>query len=203
MKFGKLTVVERIESRVTPGRSIRTRWLCRCECGRSTPVYADSLASGNTQSCGRCSPKVPAENLAGREFGVWTAIEQVTNHTTLSNKRTYTKWLCRCAQCGEERIIFSSQLRRKIPYCSCQPKEKLGPHLKETPGYQAMHLRVRTARGNASGFACIDGCGRQAIEWSCKRDVPLVLDTAGRYYSLDPNAYDPRCRTCHYAYDST
>lgn len=41
-KFGKLTVVERVNN----------MWLCKCDCGRQCKVRGDALKSGNTKSCG-------------------------------------------------------------------------------------------------------------------------------------------------------
>ena len=46
-KFGRLTVVEELESH-TPQR----RWLCQCECGGTTEANSYTLNSGHTQSCG-------------------------------------------------------------------------------------------------------------------------------------------------------
>lgn len=46
-KFGKLTVLKRDGHK---GKDIQ--WLCLCECGKNSKVTGDSLASGNTKSCG-------------------------------------------------------------------------------------------------------------------------------------------------------
>lgn len=47
-RFGRLVVVSRTESLVKG----QTRWLCRCDCGAETEVYATHLRSGGTSSCG-------------------------------------------------------------------------------------------------------------------------------------------------------
>ncbi len=46
-KFGKLTVLERAES-----RNGETFWKCRCECGNIKEVNASKLKNGHTRSCG-------------------------------------------------------------------------------------------------------------------------------------------------------
>lgn len=46
-KFGRLTVVRRVES-----KSSKARWLCRCDCGVDKEVCGCMLRSGNTRSCG-------------------------------------------------------------------------------------------------------------------------------------------------------
>ena len=50
MKFGKLTVISRAENT----KSGKTRWICRCDCGRfkEKPVASYALMSGGTTSCG-------------------------------------------------------------------------------------------------------------------------------------------------------
>lgn len=47
--FNRLTVICRVNQRSSDGS---VKWLCRCSCGNETIVRADSLKSGNTQSCG-------------------------------------------------------------------------------------------------------------------------------------------------------
>lgn len=47
-KFGKLTVIERVEN----DRHNHARWLCRCDCGTEKVVAAKHLLSGDTVSCG-------------------------------------------------------------------------------------------------------------------------------------------------------
>lgn len=47
-KFGRLTVIERVNDRNKRG----TFWKCVCECGNETTVNAGHLKDGHTQSCG-------------------------------------------------------------------------------------------------------------------------------------------------------
>lgn len=47
-RFGELTVLHRAENSLSRG----TRWLCQCDCGRETVVFAGNLTRGNTTSCG-------------------------------------------------------------------------------------------------------------------------------------------------------
>ena len=52
MKFGRLTVLERVENYITPSNGkTRSQWLCECECGNKCVVQAAHLKSGHTQSC--------------------------------------------------------------------------------------------------------------------------------------------------------
>lgn len=46
--FGRLTVFERAKN----NKSNKTKWKCRCSCGKITTVFASHLKSGHTISCG-------------------------------------------------------------------------------------------------------------------------------------------------------
>lgn len=60
--FGKWTVLRMAVRTSTDGHK-RTSCLCRCDCGTERVVYAQSLRSGQTRSCG-CAKPVPS---AGRK----------------------------------------------------------------------------------------------------------------------------------------
>lgn len=57
--------------------------------------------------------------------------------------------------------------------------------------YRGRHFRVARKRGPASQFPCVNGCGREAQDWS------QIHGTTGE----DPAHYEPRCRSCHVKYD--
>lgn len=47
-RFGKLIVLQRAEN----DRQDILRWLCRCDCEKTSVVRSNALTSGNTKSCG-------------------------------------------------------------------------------------------------------------------------------------------------------
>jgi len=51
-KFGKLTVLKRVEDKILPCGQKRTQWLCICECGKQVIISAENLKIGKTKSCG-------------------------------------------------------------------------------------------------------------------------------------------------------
>ena len=53
-KFGKLTVLEQVESIREDSGMLRTAWKCQCDCGNIVIVKTLNLNSGDTTSCG-CS----------------------------------------------------------------------------------------------------------------------------------------------------
>lgn len=90
LKFNKWTVLgpgERNEKG-------RYRWKCQCECGRIGNVYASSLISGGSKSCGYCTTRGGnPTDITGLKFGRLTALYRIDD----DRKDTY--WLCRC-DCG-------------------------------------------------------------------------------------------------------
>ena len=47
-KFGRLTVIERLEN----NKYNNARWLCECECGTLTSAITSELKNGKVKSCG-------------------------------------------------------------------------------------------------------------------------------------------------------
>lgn len=82
-KFGKLTVICRIENKNSADRN--SKWLARCECGNYIPVFGRCL-NGNTISCG-CSH---IKNNIGEERYGWicTKILDITD----SNQERVRLW---------------------------------------------------------------------------------------------------------------
>ena len=59
-KFGKLTVIKRVDDYITPGgNSHQVRYLCQCDCEKNTlvTVLSSNLKRGNVSSCG-CMGKI-------------------------------------------------------------------------------------------------------------------------------------------------
>lgn len=50
-KYGRLLVVERAPNAVNP-KDTNARWLCKCDCGRSSIAYGGDLKRGKVVSCG-------------------------------------------------------------------------------------------------------------------------------------------------------
>lgn len=76
-KFGKLTVIEKAESR--DGHAV---WLCECECGNKKEVRASCLKKGETKSCGCLLGVVMGDRLRthgigneNRLYRIWTGIK--------------------------------------------------------------------------------------------------------------------------------
>lgn len=60
-RFGNLVVKERADTYWSPsGKSMRSMWLCQCDCGEFVTVSSDNLLSGRIDMCDKCEPKTGA-----------------------------------------------------------------------------------------------------------------------------------------------
>lgn len=66
--------------------------------------------------------------------------------------------------------------------------------------YNAVHLRLRHQRGNASAHPCED-CERSAAHWSYDLSDPNEKAAPEGPYSTDLSRYVPRCVSCHKIHD--
>ena len=60
-RFGRLTVIERVENYVTPKGKIKSMWGCHCDCGNVKIVTRSALTSGHVKSCGCLSTEMRRE----------------------------------------------------------------------------------------------------------------------------------------------
>lgn len=110
-------------------------------------------------------------------------------------------WLCEC-DCGRSRVAKSGELNRGSAI-TCG--DRAVHYRQDYVVYYTAHDRVRSDRGKAGDYRCID-CGAQADHWSYNHQDPNELysdspSSLGAPYSLDVDNYDPRCITCHRRFD--
>lgn len=134
MRFGRLTVIERV-----PSKSGHARWKCLCDCGSYTEALSNNLKSGAKVSCGcaahKGSPGISPSNyndLTGRRFGRLIVIKRI------SPVGCKVRWLCRC-DCGAEKDIAAYELTSgKTKSCGCLQRE--ARHLRKNPDGKGTRL---------------------------------------------------------------
>lgn len=52
MRFGRLTVIGRVEDHIYPSGKHRPKWKCKCDCGNEIETTGNNLKNGDTKSCG-------------------------------------------------------------------------------------------------------------------------------------------------------
>ena len=62
-KFGKLTVLSRVEDYISPQGQKQPKYCCKCDCGNIVNVVAQSLRNNATQSCGCITTSIGENNI--------------------------------------------------------------------------------------------------------------------------------------------
>ena len=123
-RFGKLLVLGRAEA----GKNGRTRWKCRCDCGKECSVLQASLRAGKRTSCGCDSQKGKhtTKDVTGQKFAMLTAL-----HPTGERSRNGSIiWHCRC-DCGNEVDLSLERLKYStVVSCGCM-REKCNQEINE------------------------------------------------------------------------
>lgn len=85
-KFGRLTVIKRVEDAVTENGNKFTRWFCGCDCGNEIVVYGSALTRKKrpTLSCG-CLQKDKVSGITQNKYEF--ADEYVIGYTSNTNKQ--------------------------------------------------------------------------------------------------------------------
>lgn len=91
MRFGRLVVIKRVANGIR--RSLR--WLCRCDCGKETIVFGDSLKQGKTKSCG-CLARERAKSVNTKHglhgtkiYKTWASIIQRCTNPNCKDYKYY------------------------------------------------------------------------------------------------------------------
>lgn len=148
-KFGALTALYQSQS-----INNRTRWVCRCECGKIHNVSAGDLKSGRIKSCGCLQYQWPHQikNITGQRFGRLTALYPLDKR---DNKGS-VMWHCKC-DCGNEAdISVNCLVHGNYKSCGCLKKEiqeNIPEQLHKVDGTCVEWLQNRKYRkDNKSGF---------------------------------------------------
>lgn len=96
-RFGNLTAVRLSEHRLSSSGVSKRYWLCKCDCGNTKSIYARSLTSGNTKSCGclniyklKTDKRRKTHGLSKTHlYKVWVDIKRRCNNKSREDYRYY------------------------------------------------------------------------------------------------------------------
>lgn len=163
-KFGRLTVVDRVEKpEGLKGRN--SYWLCKCECGAKKVVVGRDLTSQHSRSCGCLQVELASKDLTGRVFGHLKAV-RVTDRRSASSRI----WECDCS-CGKTAFVSSNSLVQGATQ-SCGHFYSDG----EEFGTKVSALDTKLYRNNTSG--------RKGVTWSkdkFKWQAQIMFQGKGMY----------------------
>lgn len=80
-RYGRLTVVSRVDDHITPSGRHHLKWKCICDCGNEIVTRGDALKDGRTQSCGCVRSEVAHKRASthgeskSKLYGVWSAMK--------------------------------------------------------------------------------------------------------------------------------
>ena len=87
MKFGRLTVVEFAEHRLSASGVKKRYWLCKCECGNQKIVYTKCLVNGGSKSCGCLNKELRSQRkiikhgmVKTRPYKIWVDMKRRCNN---------------------------------------------------------------------------------------------------------------------------
>lgn len=160
-RFGRLTVVSQADEE--PSNTL-SYWTCRCSCGKTIRVRAQSLMrERGTRSCGCLrTERIKKFNqdsetdLTGKRFGRWTV---------LGRPATGGGWSCKC-DCGTQKTVSGRTLRDKESRsCGCYKrdaarKRRLTHGLSHTDDYKLwQQILDRCSNRNCPHFKHYGGRG--------------------------------------------
>lgn len=124
MKFGRLTVVKRVEDVVWKNGGIAPQWECHCECGNVVIKKSQGLIRGKSKSCGCLRREIGNKPFLFEEGQVvktkhseFLILQKHRTERSCGNNMD-KKYLCQCVSCKEEQDILESTL--KVGFGSCR-----------------------------------------------------------------------------------
>lgn len=158
-RFGKLIVLEQVNSILEPSGILRTAWKCHCDCGNDVIVKTINLKSGDTTSCG-CSISKGEEKISRilRENNV-NFSSQYVFEDLLSENGSYLKF---------DFAVFE---KNKLSY------------LIEYNGIQ--HYEVIDHFGGKENFKKQQNNDLRKIEYCKSKKIPLIIISYQDYEEIN------------------
>lgn len=110
-RYGKLEVIEEVESRVTPNGTVVRRFKCRCDCGKEKVVGLGSLRNGGTKACGCLQGKHGHGGSHTSEYFTWSGLR--ARCKDLNNRNYGGRGIKVCARWLESFPAFLEDMGRR------------------------------------------------------------------------------------------
>lgn len=97
-RFGRLLVIDRAENKIY-GRSSRTAWRCKCDCGNEIVTVSESLRQGVSNSCGCLNEELSTSRIVavnkkhgGRKDRLYSIWHDMKNRVENPNSHAYKNY---------------------------------------------------------------------------------------------------------------
>lgn len=175
--FGDLIVLKESGDRALDGSVV---WLCKCRCGNTCSVSANSLRTGKTKSCG-CRRFEARANLAWQQFGDLMAISPVEDKKSYSNS---AMWCCLCI-CGRSvHVLAKDLLSGHVKSCGCRHEYLTTEEMKHL-GQKWNGMKRRCYNKRDSHYPVYGGRGIGVCQEWRQNSLPFVQ------WALDQPSYKP------------
>lgn len=157
-KFGQLEVIQEADDYISPknGRH-RTRWLCRCSCGHTKAILAESLCSGATARCGECYQIIPCGNCMkyicpnGDYFLFDPDDMEIAKSRIWGIKKGYARATIQGVSVGFHRIVMNATEDDVVDHIDCNGRNNCKSNLRLVSQCENMR-NARTRRDNSTGY---------------------------------------------------
>ncbi|WP_035780470.1 zinc-ribbon domain-containing protein [Butyrivibrio sp. LB2008] len=114
--YGKLEVLEELDTHITPNGSKQRIIRVKCSCGN---IYTTRLSDAKKkQQCRNCSFKEKRADISGKRFGKLVVVSMADDYISPSGHRL-AQCVCKC-DCGKETIVpMSSLVTGSTKSCGC------------------------------------------------------------------------------------
>jgi hypothetical protein len=169
MRFGELTVLKRVESRIYGTKTV-VMWRCCCTCGKETTVAGVNLRNENTKSCGSCSYSADRRWKNGRswKWGHRLPPGRITRNATLKNYQRAARLRNLAWELSEE--TFDKLTSEPCCYCGAPPANRRQQTGDPAPFVYNGIDRLRNEDGytESNAVSCCRICNR------AKSDLPFA-----------------------------
>lgn len=170
-RFGRLTVIDRVEDFISKNGHHRAKWKCQCDCGNTCEVVGTNLTTEKTKSCGcyqleKLREKI-FDDLTDKRFGRLTVIQRGENWYR-KNGVPEVCWDCIC-DCGKTVTVRTTNLKSgNTTSCGCYSSECLSKRCLndltgQTFGKLTVLKRDKSKDYNTTMWECRCECGQHTI----------------------------------------
>lgn len=173
-KYGMLTIVKEVESKInSSGREIRC-FLCKCDCGKEKVVPMNNLRSGNTKSCGCMRDRIRCKHGESntRLYRIWASmVQRCTNPHDLAYKYYGGRGIKVCVEWVKDFSAFrywalSTGYNPEAPQgkTTIDRIDVNGDYAPSNCRWVTMKMQSRNKRNNR--IITYQGISKTLIEWS-------------------------------------